>query len=75
VSGYRNGKLPAPESEALAAALAELLLGLGFRAMAAQAGAERDHERLQLYARIVVKNAREPQKAAIRERLERLGLL
>ncbi len=66
---------PSPEPASLAAALSELLQAFGGRALAVQAAEERDPEKLRLYARIVVNRAPAEQKAGIRSRLERLGLL
>lgn len=71
---YQSGGRPAPAS-VQAAALSELLAALGFGAMAKQAGAEQDEEALRLYARIVLKQAPAEKRQAMRERLERLGLL
>jgi hypothetical protein len=73
VSSQSGHGRPDPASGALA--LSELLQALGGRAMALQAAEERDPEKLRLYARIVVNKAPAGQKAAIRSRLERLGLL
>lgn len=64
-----------PEAASAAAALSELLQAFGGRAMALQAAEERDPEKLQLYARIILVRAPADKKAAIRSRLERLGLL
>ena len=63
------------QSQELAAALSELLQAFGGRALAVQAAEERDPEKLRLYARIVVDRAPAAQKAGIRSRLARLGLL
>lgn len=72
MSARRGQPEPVP---GLQAALAELLGTLGFRAMAEQARAEADPEKLSLYARIIVQQAPEAYKAAVRERLAALGLL
>lgn len=73
MSGQSGHGRPDPASVALA--LSELLQALGGRAMALQAAEERDPEKLQLYAQIIANKAPADQKAAIRSRLERLGLL
>lgn len=75
MSGYRSGGGPAPELASVQAALAELLGALGLGAMAKQAGAERDPESQKLYARIILNRAPAERRPAMRERLERLGLV
>lgn len=75
MSGYRSGGRPDVPAASVAAALAELLQGLGFRAMALQCAEEREEDRLQLYARIILKHAKEPKRGAILDRLEYLGLV
>ncbi len=64
-----------PEPASVQAVLEELLGALGFGAMAKQAGAETDPEKLQLYARIIVKQAPVERKPAIIARLRLLQLL
>ena len=73
MSGYQSGR--AVPAAAVASMLSELLGALGFRAMALQAGAELDPEKLRLYARIIVKQAPAARRAEIVEGLERVGLL
>jgi hypothetical protein len=68
-----SGRSSKPAS--VQAALADLLGSLGFRAMAEQVRAETDPEKLGLYARIILEQAPAAKRPAIRERLERLGLL
>ncbi len=69
------GKKNPAELAAVQIALAELLGGLGFKAMSEQAAKEEDRENLELYARIIMKNAPPAMAEPIRQRLAFLRLL
>lgn len=75
MSGFSSGGRRPADVASVQAALAELLGALGFRAMADQAGAETDPEKLQLYARIILRQAPADRRPAMRSRLESLGLV
>jgi hypothetical protein len=75
VSGRYSSGSERPAQASIQAALAELLGALGFRAMAEQARAETDPEKLGLYARIILRQAPADRRPVMRERLEALGLL
>ena len=67
----RNG-----EATQLTSAMSDMLQAVGFEAMARDVKTERDFERLQHYARIILKHAVDGKaKPAIRERFLLLGLI
>ena len=56
-------------------AMSELLSALGFTAMAGDVVDEHDHERLQHYARVILKNTPIAQREEIRARFALLRLV
>lgn len=63
------------ERSAITGAISTLLLSLGFDAMASACATETDAERIQHYARVIVKNTPIEFRTAVSTRLSRLGVL